>query len=300
LLTSASAFSLENPGEKEPEAGTRIAFTYNGVEFAFRYCPGSPFNVGSPTDEEGRDDDERLYEEPFIRGFWMQETEVTQAQWKAMKGKKKQECAFIGKNLPVETVNWDECMTCVWDFTERLKTKKARITLPTEAQWERACRAGTETPFFWGNALNGDAANCDGSQPYGTLDKGVALGKTTPAGSYAPNPWGLYDMNGNVAEWQRDHYDKYPLVVDEETVRETFFTDKNYRVIRGGSWQGPAKDCRSADRNKLRETRRRKDVGFRLILNVGKGVNVEQLMEELTNAGEEKGALESSVVDKAE
>ena len=144
--------------------------------------------------------------------------------------------------------------------------KKAGRTyrLPTEVEWEYACRAGTTTPFHFGSQLNGRQANCDGTVPYGTDTEGPNLEKTTPVGNYPANAWGLYDMHGNVWEWCSDWYGEYP---------SASLTDPNgpangsNRVFRGGSWYGVAVNCRSARRDGDDPSFRDGFLGFRVALS---------------------------------
>ena len=133
----------------------------------------------------------------------MLETEVTQPMWESIMGNNPSK--FQGANLPVESVSWNDCQRFLTKLNKLgIAPVGSRFALPTEAQWEYACRAGTATPFFWGDSLNGDRANCNGRDPYGTDAKGKFIKKTVPVGSYVANPWGLLDMHGNVAEWCQD------------------------------------------------------------------------------------------------
>jgi len=146
----------------------------------------------------------------------------------------------------VETVSWDDCQK----YIKKLNAMDAapegyKFSLPTEAQWEYACRAGTTTAFHFGDVLNGDKANHDGKYPYGTEKKGNNLEKTTVAGSYPANAWGLYDMHGNVAEWCLDWYDDYP---GGSVTDPTGPSSGEVRVYRGGCWSSYGYYCRSADR----------------------------------------------------
>ena len=191
----------------------------------------------------------------------MLETEVTQEMWESITGRNPSE--FKGADLPVECVSWNDCQ----EFIARLNDLGSapagtRFSLPTEAQWEYACRAGTTSPFFWGGSLSGDNANCDGKRPYGTDVKGEFLEKTAPVGSYAANPWGLCDMHGNVWEWCVDWFDYYPsnAVTDPCPIYGTT------RLMRGGGWYNSAKDCRSANRFYYVAVYWNADVGFRLTL----------------------------------
>ncbi|MBR2002689.1 MAG: SUMF1/EgtB/PvdO family nonheme iron enzyme, partial [Thermoguttaceae bacterium] len=138
-----------------------------------------------------------------------------------------------------------------------------KFRLPTEAEWERACRAGTTTPYFWGSSLNGDKANCNGDKPYGTSAKGEFFERTTEVGSYAANPWGLRDMHGDVWEWCADWYGEY---VATSLTDPTGARSGTRRVLRGGCWSGEAKSCRSAARSCADPASRYCYCGFRLVL----------------------------------
>ena len=242
-----------------PKAGDRKVETVNGVEFAFRWCPAGTFMMGSPTNEEGRyDDEEKQHSVTLTKGFWMMETEVTQKQWKAVMGNLP-DCGFKGDDLPVERVSWNDCQ----EFCKKCKSLGMPVQLPTEAQWEYACRAGSTTAYFWGNALSGDKANCDGNHPCGTTTKGKYLEKTTPVGSYEANAWGLYDMHGNVWEWCADYWNKeYPSGSVTDPVGPS---TGSYRVYRGGSWSSYARCCRSACRSCYGPGYRSYFLGFRVV-----------------------------------
>ena len=241
------------PGTK---AGERKTVKVNGVEFAFRWCPPGTFMMGAPSSEEGRDDDETQHKVTLKKGFWMMETEVTQKQWKAIMGNNPS--YFKGDDLPVEQVSWNDCQ----DFCKKCLELGMSVQLPTESQWEYACRAGSTSAYFWGNALNGDKANCDGSYPCGTTIKGKYVGKTTPVGSYEANAWGLYDMHGNVWEWCQDWKADYPggSVTDPVGPKNGV-----YRIVRGGSWRRNARGCRSAFRDFVVPDGLHSRLGFRCV-----------------------------------
>ena len=191
----------------------------------------------------------------------MSETEVTQALYQEIMGENPS--WFKGENLPVEVVSWYDAMEFCAELTKRLP-KGLTASLPTEAQWEYVARAETKTPYSFGNALNGDKANCDGNYPYGTETKGKRVGETTPVKSYAPNAWGLYDMHGNVLEWALDYYGEYPTgtAIDPQGPDSA-----SYRVNRGGGWRDDAGDCRSAFRCGSSPDIRFSDLGFRFLLS---------------------------------
>ena len=242
----------------EPKAGDRKVETVNGVEFAFRWCPSGTFKMGSPTNEEGRyDDKEKQHEVTRTKGFWMMETEVTQKQWKAVMGYNPSR--FKGDDLPVEMVSWEDCQ----EFCNKCAQHGLPVQLPTEAQWEYACRAGSTTAYFWGNALNGDKANCDGNYPCGTTIKGKYVRKPTSVRSYQPNAWGLYDMHGNVWEWCADYWkEEYP---SGNVIDPTGPSNGSYRVVRGGGWNSYAGSSQSASRHFSKPGYRNLNLGFRAL-----------------------------------
>ncbi len=193
--------------------------------------------------------------------------EVTQAQYAQVMGKNPSD--FQGDNLPVETVSYKDALEFCQKLSDLPAEKAAgrKYRLPTEAEWEYCCRAGTSTPFHFGNELNGTQANCDGNNPYGTTKKGPYLEKTSPVGSYPANAWGLYDMHGNVWEWCQDWYGDYP----KQSVTDPRGPEVGSGcVLRGGSWRDGAAFCRSAYRN-WRDPSSRSDgfggYGFRLALS---------------------------------
>ncbi|MBR6435520.1 MAG: SUMF1/EgtB/PvdO family nonheme iron enzyme, partial [Thermoguttaceae bacterium] len=244
------------------KAGERKTVDINNVEFAFRWCPAGKFMMGSIPAQQ--------HSVILTQGFWMMETEVTQKQWKAIMDSNPS--CFKGDDLPVEQVSWNDCQ----EFCQKCSQMSFPVELPTEAQWEYACRAGSTTEYFWGNTLNGDKANCNGTEPYGTNIKGKFIGRTTPVGSYEPNSWGLYDMLGNVQEWCKDWYMEYPSVGFIELFFGQFIKCVKdpegpsfgyYRVHRGGGWNNIASFCRSAYRCFNRPDRREINLGFRCIIS---------------------------------
>jgi formylglycine-generating enzyme required for sulfatase activity len=212
--------------------------------------------MGSPTSEDGRYDEETQHRVTLTKGFWMMETQVTQKQWKAVMGSNPS--YFKGDDLPVENVSWNDSQ----EFCTKCTKLGLPVQLPTEAQWEYACRAGSTTAYFWGNALNGDKANCDGRYPCGTTTKGKYLQKTTPVGSYQSNAWGLYDMHGNVWEWCQDWFGDYPC---GSVTDPTGSSNVSCRVYRGGGWGDGARRCRSAGRSGHVPDFRGGNLGFRVV-----------------------------------
>jgi len=238
-----------------------------GVKLEMVCIPAGKFLMGSPKDEVGRQNDEVQHEVIFSQPFYLGKYEVTQEQYEAVTGKnpsafsaKRWKEAVAGKDtrrFPVENVSWDD----TWPFYKKLNEQQPqqgwRFDLPTEAQWEYACRAGTTTTFHFGKELNGREANCNGNVPYGTNVEGPYLEHTCGVGSYAANAWGLYDMHGNVSEWCQDWYTPYSL---------TGWRLVSDRVIRGGGWNGYAGRCRAADRSFGKPDNKNRHLGFRLAL----------------------------------
>jgi formylglycine-generating enzyme required for sulfatase activity len=222
--------------------------------------------MGSPLSEPERGGDETRHRVTLTRGSWLAACLVTQGQWRAVTGDNPSQ--FQGQDdLPVETVSWDDCVA----FCGRLGEKTGRrFRLPTEAEWEYACRAGTTTPFSFGRTVTDGQANYDGRSAYGQPDssdwypiEGLFRRRTTPAGSFPPNAWGLYDLHGNVGEWCRDLYG-YLSVEDQEDPQGVHLGEA--RVVRGGGWFDRPNRCRSAYRYAAEPGRRSHDTGCRVLL----------------------------------
>ena len=222
--------------------------------------PGS-FMMGSPSSEEARGRDETLHSVTLTKGFWMGKYEVTQGQWQQVMGNNPSEFQDAGKLAPVEQVSWDDCQ----EFMCKLNGKEidGSFRLPTEAEWEYACRAGTTTAFNRGKDLS---LTTDG---YPDLD-GVAWlslnsrKATHTVGQKPPNAWGLYDLLGNVWEWCQDWFGDYP---DGSVTDPKGGSSGLRRVVRGGSWDSTTWSCRSAYRDRYDPSVRSGRVGFRVVLS---------------------------------
>ena len=234
----------------------------NKLDMKFVLIPPGEFLMGSPEDEPGRRNDEKQHRVTISRAFYMQTTQVTQGQWEKLMGDNPSHFKDGGENCPVEQVSWDDVQKFIKKLNETGETDKYR--LPTEAEWEYACRAGTTTPFYFGECLSTDEANYDGKYPLGDCPKGEYREKTVPVRSFPPNDWGLYDMHGNVWEWCRDWYGDYP----SETVTDPGGPSTgSYRVARGGCRIISAEYCRSANRSFYSPGYRLDYYGFRLVLS---------------------------------
>jgi len=242
-----------------------------GIRMEFVWIRPGTFTMGSPLTEQARDPDETPHQVTLTAGFWIGRYEVTQAQWQAVMGKNPARFRKkSGPNAPVEQISWDECR----EFMRRLSAllpaeRKLTARFPTEAEWEYACRAGTSTPFHYGQRLDASMANFDGGFPYGTDEEGVFREKTVPVGSFKPNAWGLYDMHGNVWEWCADWYDK-DYYKQSPAVDPQGPDSGEARVLRGGSWLHAATDCRAAWRNSFNTKPGRRnasrDIGLRVVV----------------------------------
>ena len=228
----------------------------NSLGMKFVWIPPGNFTMGSPTKELQRQPNETQHKVTLTKGYYMGVYTVTQEQWKEIMGN--DPSTFKGeKNLPVEKVSWDDCQ----EFIKKLRKKdKKPYRLPSEAEWEYSCRAGTTTPFFFGETIFTDQANYNG-EVYGKGKKGVKRGNTTPVDTFPANAWGLHDMSGNVFQWCQDWYGEYP---QKDLVDPQGPENGEQRVLRGGSWLYNPVDCRSAYRHWLEPGHRNDFIGFRL------------------------------------
>ncbi|MFD2113782.1 SUMF1/EgtB/PvdO family nonheme iron enzyme [Thiorhodococcus fuscus] len=248
-----------------------------GVSYRLRWIPAGRFLMGSPSSEPERDDDETQHEVTLTDGFWLGETAVHQALWRAVMGDNPSR--FKGDDLPVEQVSWDDCQR----FIAKLASMVTGLepALPIEAQWEYACCAGTRTAFSFGDALDTELANYDGNSPYNDGPKGEYRQRTLPVRSFAPNSWGLYQMHGNVYEWCADCYGAYPAGPVSDP---TGPADGSSRVLRGGSWKGYGRILRSAYRDRNAPGLRGDFIGLRL----AGGVDRQAVAGAMTADGRER------------
>ena len=229
---------------------------YSDASFV-HIAPGS-FVMGSPEHETGRGSDETQHEVTLTREYFMQATPVTQGQWKAVMGSNPSCFLQGGEDCPVEGVNWNECQ----EFIKRVNEKGEYLyRLPTEAEWEYACRAGGGASFFNGEITELFCRN----DP--CLDKmgwfcGNSGRKTHPVAEKNPNAWGLFDMHGNICEWCQDWYGGYDVMPQINPTGAVFGPG---HVVRGGSWFSNSQNCRSASRFYRASNSRSDFVGFRLV-----------------------------------
>ncbi len=188
---------------------------------------------------------------------------ITQAQWKAIMGKLPP-CRFKGDGLPVERVSWDDAQK----FCQQLSKKTGRkYHLPSESQWEYACRAGTNTPFSFGETLTIEVANFNGEHTFRNEPRGLYRHVTAEGGTFPPNAFGLYDMHGNLWEWCADNWlEDYASSPRDSSSYQN--KDSRYRVARGGSWHEPPALCRSAARLQVLQSDADEFMGFRVVCEV--------------------------------
>ena len=222
----------------------------NGVTLEMVSIPGGKFLMGSPAGEGY--DSEKPQHQVTVPPFFMGKYAVTQAQWRAVASLPKVErdldpdpSHLKGGYRPVEQVNWYDAV----EFCKRLSKKTGReYRLPSEAEWEYACRAGTTTPFYFGATISTDLANYDGNYTFADGPKGQYRQQTTPVGQFPPNAFGLYDLHGNVWEWCADTWHDNYVGVPTDGSAWTIGGNNNHSLLRGGSWYSYPVNCRSAYR----------------------------------------------------
>ncbi len=285
----------------------------DGLQLTMVRIPAGEFLMGSPADEQQRLEREGPQHRVAVPEFLLGQTPITQAQWRAVAGWREREGERWGRELeqepsffqsrrhpnaanlaggrfsllqgesnsdqrPVENVSWLDAM----EFCHRLSQRTGRhYTLPSEAQWEYACRAGSTTPFAFGATLTAELANYNASYTYVDAPKGEYRKQTTPVGMFAANAWGLQDMHGNVWEWCLDEWHEnyegapsdgsawlHPKAPSNEAItkgRESNGSDEERKLLRGGSWSLSPGSCRSADRNRNRPVDANNFIGLRVV-----------------------------------
>jgi formylglycine-generating enzyme required for sulfatase activity len=259
----------------EPAAKPNADFTLDlggGVSLEMVYIPGGRFWMGSPEREIGRRESEGPQHKVTVSPFYIGKHPITQQQWRAVSllddvnlQLLPNPSNFKGDNLPVEQVNWYETV----EFCKRLSIQaQHNYRLPSEAEWEYAGRAGTATPFSFGETISIDQANYNGNNIYNQGQKGTYRKKTTAVGNFPANAFGLYDMHGNVWEWCQDwwHKNYEGVPIDGNVWIEG--GEASLRVRRGGSWFTSPRDCRSAFRDNNPAENQINNIGFRICCSV--------------------------------
>lgn len=258
----STVWSDEAPEEvTEPQPGEQRRIDIgSGVFVMFVWIPAGEFVMGSPEDELGRYERESPQTRvTHSKGFWMSETPVTQAQYTILMNENPSDPR--GLPFPVVNVDFDDALR----FCDVLSRHSGLfVTLPTEAQWEYAARAGTTTPFHFGTSITTQMANYNGLFVYGDGEEGLHRRSPSSVRIFPANDFGLYDMHGNVNEWCLDYFGEYPGGEQADwfqRIPNAEFT----RVIRGGSWESRPEFTRSAARLWARETTRAPVIGFRVV-----------------------------------
>jgi formylglycine-generating enzyme required for sulfatase activity len=262
IVTVNSSGKITN--RRQGSARQKVEKLANGVTLEMVYIPGGTFTMGSPESEENRSRDEGPQHQVEISPFYLGKYPVTQAQYEAIMGNNPSN--LQGKNRPVESVTWHNAVK----FCQKLSQKTGKTySLPSEAEWEYACRAGTTTPFHFGEILTPGLANYDGNYVYASGPRGVYREQTTEVGSFPPNAFGLYDMHGNVWEWCQDvWHDNYNGAPTDGSAWESGGYS-SLRVQRGGSWNSSPRFSRSDYRNRTDANNFSYCVGFRVVLLPG-------------------------------
>jgi sulfatase modifying factor 1 len=259
--SAGSSLAIERPpwasGAGKDAFGQFAEIEVAKVVQRFRWIAPGRFLMGSPTDEPERLNDEVQHEVMLSSAFWLADTACTQALWQAVTGAKPSYFKGDARN-PVENVSWNDVQAFLHQLNRRVPGLQAR--LPSEAEWEYACRAGTTTPFSFGHKVTPEQVNYNGDFPYAGGEKGRYREKTVPVASLPANPWGLYEMHGNVWEWCADWYGDYPTAPQ---VDPTGPQTGGSRVLRGGSWHRFGRYARCALRSRNRPDLRGQSVGFR-------------------------------------
>ncbi len=262
LLCVACLYSFYPAMAADAPEKTRV----NAIGMEFVLIPAGTFIMGSPLGETYRGVSEIEHPVTISRPFYMQTTEVTVDQWRAVMGRR-----FFAKkkgagNMPVTKVSWHDCKKFIRKLSQMTGDT---YLLPTEAQWEYAARAGSKTAYFWGDTIDCTRAMyANNPTKYDACvsenrSSGLDAKRPAPVMRYPPNAWGLYDMHGNVWEWCEDLFDRYDTI---SVVDPCELDSGKDRVRRGGSWYGPGYSCRSANRAYGHPMSRLQNTGFRLVM----------------------------------
>jgi formylglycine-generating enzyme required for sulfatase activity len=230
----------------------------NGVKLEMVEIPAGTFYMGSPENEAKRRDNESPQHQVTLPSFFIGKYPLTQAQYQAIIGNNP--AHFKGNNRPVECVSWNNAV----NFCRKLSQKTGKnYKLPSEAQWEYACRAGTTTPFYFGESITPDLVNYNGNYAYAAAPKGKYREQTTDVGTFPPNAFGLYDMHGNVWEWCEDDWNEN--YINAPVNGSALISRSDYKLLRGGSWFDGPVYCRSAYRHDGNLAFYSNAVGFRVV-----------------------------------
>ena len=227
---------------------TKIIELVQGINLEMILVLGGSFEMGSPKNEKNRFDDEKIHDVTLTKSFYMGKHQITQDVWEMVMANNPSQT--LGKNFPVTDISWNDCKNFIAKFNY---LTKENCRLPTESEWEFACKAETNWAYSFGDNITPNDANYAGSK----------TSKIMPIGQYSPNNFGLYDMHGNVWEWCEDWFGDYPK---KSSTNPKGIAEGTYRVLRGGSFDYNEMYARSSARNFNFPFDRTNDYGFRLAL----------------------------------
>ena len=266
------------------ECGLFLTLSYSSENYNLRYIPPDSFLMGSPESELLRNENEQLHPVQIDEGFWLGETTISQTLWRKIMGNEpgyfKTKQTQSETQLPIENISWEDCMAFCSRLTAIVRSHLPELTLhlPTEAQWEYACRAGTNTPFYKGEQINKNHANFDTRRPYTGKVELIArenslapTERTIDIRAEHPNPWGLHHMHGNVQEWCLDTSEKEQQnssVTSEQIENAVAQPTSGNKAIKGGSWNSSANQCRSAYRDSFPPTHKSNEIGLRICARI--------------------------------
>jgi formylglycine-generating enzyme required for sulfatase activity len=232
----------------------------NGVVLEMVKIPGGKFMMGSQEFEDGEDESQRPQHQVTVPSFLIGKFAITQEQYQAVMGENY--CGFSGAKRPVERVSWDDAV----NFCAKISEKTGNnYRLPSETEWEYACRAGTTTPFHFGETITTDLVNYEGNYTYDSAPKGQYREQTTDVGSFPANQFGLYDMHGNVWEWCQDNWHENYNGAPSDGSAWLNNNENSFRLLRGGSWYDYPQGCRSAYRFRSHPNLVNGSIGFRVV-----------------------------------
>ena len=272
----------------------RVVTLPGGATMEIIWCAPGTFEMGSPVGEDGRFENEVPHQVTLTRGFWLGKHEVTQRQWESVM--RSNHSRFRNPDSPVENISWHDCAT----FIKRVNAALGGAArFPTEAEWEYACRAGTQTPFNTEHSLDADDANFYGHYPYEIEENyfndsvlearpGLYRQTTVAVGSFYESRWGLYDMHGNVNEWCWDYYGAYDL---QDTVDPSGADSGTRHVYRGGGWNDFGKNMRSAYRAAGQSDLKAANLGVRLVRNAYVSMPESVIADETASAERNGGKV---------
>jgi formylglycine-generating enzyme required for sulfatase activity len=260
---------LADKWEITRRSSSALGYTVEEIGLDMIAIPGGSFTIGAPKDEPGSRDNEQFQQEITVQSFYLGRYPITQVQWRLVAGYPRIDRAldldpsrFKGDNRPVERVSWEDAQ----EFCQRLSTRTGQdYRLPSEAQWEYACRAGTITPFHFGETMTPELASYKGNLVYNDGPEGQGRSQTSRVGDFPANDWGLYDMHGNVWEWcEDDYHSSYEgAPIDGSAWVETY-RESSRKLLRGGSWGNDTEYWRSAFRYDVTRDHCFSDIGFRV------------------------------------